>query len=321
MSFSEVTVDTFAPLAPLQTAVLFLVFNRPDTTAQVFEAIRKAKPPRLYVAADGPRSDRAGEAEKVARVREMATAVDWPCEVKTLFREENLGCKKAVEQAVTWFFAEEEEGIILEDDCLPKNSFFYFAEQLLHYYSNDESVLLISGTNHLGKSIRNGESYFFGYGDIWGWAAWRRSWDLYDGDLKILNNKMALNNAKLFCKSSSWVFSSVFRGCQEVKQGRTSSWAYPWALSRLASNGLSVVPAVNLITNIGFGNDATHTTSISQYGKLRAYEIDFPLVHPSKKDVNLSYYRRRKYIETRDKIFRLLSMRWLLRRLKRTNSI
>ena len=122
--------DEFTPPAPLQTAVLFLVFNRPDTTAQVFEAIRQAKPPRLYVAADGPRVNREGEAERVARVREIATAVDWPCEVKTLFREENLGCKYAVSGGITWFFEHEEQGIILEDDCLPSQSFFWFLRNI-----------------------------------------------------------------------------------------------------------------------------------------------------------------------------------------------
>ena len=110
----------------LKTAVLFLVFNRPDTTRQVFEAIRQAKPPRLYVAADGPREGKLGEVERVKEVRTIATAVDWPCEVKTLFRDKNLGCKKGVSSAITWFFEQEKQGIILEDDCLPHLDFFSF---------------------------------------------------------------------------------------------------------------------------------------------------------------------------------------------------
>ena len=125
---------------PLQTAVLFLVFNRPDTTAQVFEVIRQARPPRLYIAADGARPNRADEPELIARVREIATAVDWPCEVRTLFREENLGCKHAVSGGITWFFEHEEQGIILEDDCLPSQSFFWFCEELLEKYKDDKRV-------------------------------------------------------------------------------------------------------------------------------------------------------------------------------------
>ncbi len=125
---------TLTLTAPLKTAVLFLVFNRPDTTAQVFDAIRKARPPRLYVAADGPRANREGEAEKVAKVREIATAVDWPCEVRTLFRDANLGCKRAVSGALDWFFGEEEAGMVLEDDCLPHPDFFRFCDALLERY-------------------------------------------------------------------------------------------------------------------------------------------------------------------------------------------
>lgn len=130
----------FKPSAPLKTAVLFLVFNRPDTTARVFEAIRQAKPPRLYVAADGPRANREGEVKKCAKVREIATAVDWPCEVKALFREKNFGCKYAVSGGITWFFEHEEQGIILEDDCLPHLDFFTFCESLLDRYADDERV-------------------------------------------------------------------------------------------------------------------------------------------------------------------------------------
>jgi len=147
--------STFTPPAPLQTSVLFLVFNRPDTTAQVFEAIRKAQPPRLYVAADGPRLDRVGEAEKVAKVREIATAVDWPCELKTLFRETNLGCKYAVSGAITWFFKHEEQGIILEDDCLPSQSFFGFVR---NYLKNSKMITVfrrfVAGLKMLKSTIQ-----------------------------------------------------------------------------------------------------------------------------------------------------------------------
>ena len=309
--------DEFIPPAPLQTAVLFLVFNRPDTTARVFEAIRKAKPPRLYVAADGPRANREGEAERVTRVREIATAVDWPCEVKTLFREENLGCKYAVSGAITWFFEQEEQGIILEDDCLPKISFFYFAEQLLFHYADDEQVVMISGTNHLGKSGSNKDSYFFGFGDIWGWAAWRRSWKLYDGHLEILSNEKSLNKLKSICDLTPWVFSNLLSGCQKVKQGKLSSWGYPWAISRIAAGGLSIVPSVNLIQNIGFGDDATHTKSIEQQDKPHCYEINFPLMHPVKKGIDFQHYKERRWNERRQLIIRILSLKWLGRRVNR----
>jgi hypothetical protein len=135
-----VTSESFTPQAPLQTAVLFLVFNRPDTTRQVFEAIRQARPPRLYVAADGARVGKLGEAERVDQVRKIAIDVDWPCQVKTLFRDKNLGCKKAVSSGIDWFFDNEEQGIILEDDCLPSQSFFWYCEDLLNKFKNYTSV-------------------------------------------------------------------------------------------------------------------------------------------------------------------------------------
>ena len=152
----------FIPPYPLKTAVLFLIFNRLDTTKQVFEEIRKAKPPRLYIAADGPRENKEGEKEKVGAVRKYVLEnIDWNCEVKTLFRDKNLGCGKAVSQAITWFFENEEMGIILEDDCLPSQSFFWFCEKLLKKYNKEKRIMLITGTSYLFNEIERKEDYFF----------------------------------------------------------------------------------------------------------------------------------------------------------------
>ncbi len=165
----------------MQSPILLLVFNRPDTTRQVFETIRAARPPRLYVAADGPRPGRAGEAERCAEVRELTTQIDWPCELKTLFRNENLGCKIGVSSAIDWFFQNEPEGIILEDDVVPLPSFFLYCDVLLDRYRNDIRVGVISGSNLVSNHLMLEESYFFSrYNHIWGWASWRRAWDHYD---------------------------------------------------------------------------------------------------------------------------------------------
>jgi len=261
MSFSEVTVDTFTPPSPLETAVLFLVFNRPDTTAQVFEAIRKAKPPRLYVASDGPRSDRAGEAEKVARVREIATAVDWPCEVRTLFREENLGCKKAVSGAITWFFEQEEQGIILEDDCLPHLDFFYFCETLLERHRDTEKVWVITGNNFQNGQKRGQASYYFShYNHCWGWATWRHSWRHYQGNIPFWpewkSSRAWMQKYPDRVERRYWrkIFDKVYAD-------QINSWAYPWTACVWYHCGLTATPNVNLVSNIGFGSEATHTTS------------------------------------------------------------
>ena len=182
---------SFIAPQPLATAVLFLVFNRLDTTKKVFNAIKQAKPPRLYIASDGARSNKEGEYEKVQIVRDyIIKNIDWECEIYTLFRKENLGCKYAVSGAITWFFETEEQGIILEDDCLPSHSFFWYCESLLNRYKNDDSVYLISGDSRASESFGMVEDYAFcKYPMIWGWASWKRVWDNYDLELKDWPNQ------------------------------------------------------------------------------------------------------------------------------------
>jgi hypothetical protein len=245
----------------LQTAVLFLVFNRPHTTTQVFEAIRKAKPPRLYVAADGPRVNREGEAEMCGRVRAIATAVDWPCEVKTMFRGKNLGCKHAISGGITWFFEHEEQGIILEDDCLPHPDFFTFCETLLDRYATNDRVSVITGNNFQNGRQRGGASYYFSkYNHCWGWASWRRAWQHYQGDMPFWPE---------WSQSDAWrkqtpdpverhYWRKIF---ERVRAGQIDSWAYPWTASVWYQDGLTASPNVNLVSNIGFGPDSTHTSS------------------------------------------------------------
>jgi len=249
----------FMPPSSLQTAVLFVVFNRPDTTARVFAAIRQARPPRLYVAADGPRETREGEAKRVARVRQIATAVDWPCEVFTLFREKNLGCKHAVSEAITWFFRKEDQGIILEDDCLPHPDFFSFCESLLIRYANDERVYAITGDNFQNGLKRGDGSYYFSrYNHVWGWASWRRAWQRYDINLSFWPE---------WKRSAQWFSElpdSVERRYWEKTFDRMhaqeiDTWDYQWTASIWHHGGLTATPNVNLVSNIGFGRDATHT--------------------------------------------------------------
>ena len=246
---------------PLQTAVLFLVFNRPTTTAQVFDAIRKAKPLRLYVAADGPRADRADEAEKVAKVREIATEVDWPCEVKTLFREENLGCKRSVSGGINWFFEHEEQGIILEDDCLPHLDFFTFCETLLDRYASDHRVWVITGDNFQNGVQRGDASYYFSrYNHVWGWASWRRAWQKADMEIKFWPEwKTSAEWAAFWADSVArnyWekIFDRIYRA-------EIDTWDYPWTASVWYHGGLTATPNANLVSNIGFGPDATHTVN------------------------------------------------------------
>ena len=281
--------SSFIPPAPLQTAVLFLVFNRPDTTAQVFEAIRQAKPPRLYVAADGPRAGREGEAERVAKVREIATAVDWPCEVKTLFRTENVGCQHGPRQGIDWFFQHEEYGIILEDDCLPSQSFFWFCEAMLERFCGDESIMAVTGTN-ITRNLTFEADYFFSkYALMWGWASWRRAWAKYDPDLSdwgTLKKRKWLKSLKIGGLPFEYTWQRIFDRTTQLRDDATW-WDYQWIYTCWLHNGLTIAPAKNLIRNIGFSDDATHTFSNDPYrSNLIPVEIHFPLQHPTRLMVN-----------------------------------
>lgn len=249
--------SNFTAPAPLKTAVLFLVFNRPDTTAQVFKAIRQTRPPRLYVAGDGARDGLEGEAEYVAEVRNIATAVDWPCEVKTLFREKNLGCKSAVSSAINWFFEYEEQGIILEDDCLPSQSFFWYCEELLNSYEKEERVCSISGSlRKLNKIDGDNEIYKSRFFNMWGWATWRRQWEMYDVNY-FVNNEFDEGVYNIFYdKKVKCYWRRIFNG---MKNHKTDTWDYQMFFLAFSRLQYTIYPKYNMVKNIGFGNKATHT--------------------------------------------------------------
>ncbi|WP_194943043.1 nucleotide-diphospho-sugar transferase [Limnohabitans sp. 2KL-27] len=263
------TSEIFIPVAPLQTAVLFLVFNRPDTTKQVFKAIRQAKPPRLYVAADGPRANREGEAERVTQVREIATAVDWPCEVKTLFRDENLGCKKSVSSGINWFFENENQGIILEDDCLPVQSFFWFCEKILNKYANDTRIMMATGTNYLlDIQKQTGAEFIFSrHYSIWGWATWKRAWESYEVD--ILDYESDDHKYISLNKHDEKFHQNLIKAS---KSKNIDTWDYQWSLNCCFNYGLCATPTVNLVSNIG--TIGAHADGATENNFMPTKEID-----------------------------------------------
>lgn len=242
--------------------ILFLIFNRLDTTEQVFAEIRKQQPQKLYVAADGPRAHKEGEAERCQETRDFVmNHIDWDCEVHTLFRDENLGCRRAVSSAISWFFEQEEMGIVLEDDCLPDPSFFNYTSELLEKYQDDERVMMISGDNFLrGTKVNEASYYFARIPHIWGWASWRRAWQHYDVDMASFDKFKTLNVIKdLFSdpvEQAYWMTNFTKVGEQGM-----DTWDYQWVYTILSQNGLCATPAVNLISNIGFVAGATHTTN------------------------------------------------------------
>lgn len=253
--------------------VLFLVFNRPEPTFQVFEAIREARPDKLYIAADGPRSNRPGEAESCAQVRRVVDRVDWPCQVQTLFREQNVGCRRAVSEAITWFFESEEEGIILEDDCLPSPDFFRFCGEALAMHRDEPRVMHIGG--HVLLDAPGKEDLFFSrLVPIWGWATWRRAWNAYDSEMSRIDELDQLPLREWYGSQAT----NVRKAIRRIHDDKVDAWGARWALSVLVNDGLSVVPRSNLISNIGFGKDATHTKVDSHMANQPLGELSEALV-------------------------------------------
>ncbi len=266
--------------------VLFLIFNRPECTKETFEAIKRAKPKYLYVAADGPRAGKDGESILCEKTRSIVKEIDWDCEIKTLFRNENLGCGQAVSQAITWFFDNVEYGIILEDDCLPYPKFFVFCKNMLERYKDDDRIWEVCGTNlQCGKIRGDGSYYFSNYGSIWGWATWARAWKHYDFKMEkyeqFIKEKGIENIFKDKKQQKHWI--EVLNKSREI-----DTWDYQWLFTHWYYNGLCVVPNVNLIKNIGFNFDGTHTvhepfwyqSAISGGSKLGEIK------HPQKLEVN-----------------------------------
>jgi hypothetical protein len=262
------------------TPILFLVFNRPDLTARTFEEIRQAKPKRLFVAADGPREGVEGEDQRCQETRRVATAVDWDCQVKTLFRDCNLGCRDAVHSGIDWYFDHVERGIILEDDCLPDPTFFRYCEDLLDHYHNDERVMSITGQNlQFGRQRGNASYYFSCFAHIWGWASWRRAWQLnfparYPDYLDAVRDSGVLRGYLGEFAESSWINTLT-----EVLEGKVNTWDFPWLMTCWAHSGLTATPNVNLVSNIGFDGRGTHTQKANHLAEIPRLPIG-SITHP-----------------------------------------
>jgi len=265
----------------LATPVALFLFNRPETTVRVFEAIRAARPRRLLVVADGPRSDRVGEAERCAQARAVLERVDWPCQLSTDLAPANLGCRRRLASGLDWIFGQVEEAIVLEDDCLPHPSFFPYAEALLARYREDDRIGVIGGVNFQVHPLRERASYAFTrYPLIWGWASWRRAWRAYD---EKLTRWPALRQAGwltdvLGDEHAQRHWTSIF---DRVHRGEIGTWDYQLTLMLWAENQLSILPARNLVSNIGFTGDGTHLSDSGHWlANLPALELPLPLVHP-----------------------------------------
>ncbi len=265
----------------LSTPIALLIFNRPQLTARVLDIVRQVRPATLLVVADGPRSNHPGEAALCQQTREIIEQVDWPCEILRHYSDENLGCRQRVASGLDWVFSQVERAIVLEDDCLPDLSFFQFCDEMLDRYCDDERVMAISGDNFQGDRLVTDDSYYFSrYPHIWGWATWRRAWQHYDlamSDWPALRDRGWLLKL-LRDNASAQYWTNIFQGSYEG----FDTWDYAWVFACWRRGGLTILPARNLVSNAGFGEQATHTKGDSPLANLPAETLAFPLRHPSR---------------------------------------
>jgi hypothetical protein len=264
-----------------KTPIVFIIFKRRETAEKVFAAIRQAKPSKLFVIADGPRLEIPDEAEKCAATRSIIEHIDWKCEVIKKYSQTNLGCAKNISSGLDWVFSQVEEAIILEDDCIPHPTFFRFCQELLIKYRHDNRVASISGQNVQFDRRRTNYSYYFSrYSHCWGWATWRRGWQNFDFQMKLWSEVKEKNlltdilDDKKAVKTWNYIFQSTL-------ERKLDSWAIRWMFACWLHNHLSIISNVNLISNIGFGEEGTNCESkISQYANMSIETMLFPLKHP-----------------------------------------
>jgi hypothetical protein len=264
-----------------ETPVAMIVFNRPDTTARVFEVVRAARPRRLLVVADAPRRDRPGEEERCAAVRAIFDRVDWPCAVERCFSEENLGCRRRVSSGLDWIFSRCEEAIVLEDDCVPHPTFFPYCEALLAHWRDEPRVMAITGDNFQRGQLRGEGSYYFSHiPHVWGWASWRRAWAQYDVSLRSWPERRGSRwlEELLGSRRAAAHWTQIF---DDTHAGKIDTWDHQWLYTMWERDGLVATPNVNLVSNIGGGPGAAHTTNAADpLLNLPVHPIELPLRHP-----------------------------------------
>lgn len=261
--------------------ILFVIFRRKDVTMRTFAAIKAAQPAKLYIACDGARETVSGEQELVEATRQaVENAIDWPCEVHRRYQDHNQGCAKAVSSAISWMFETEEMGIILEDDCVAKPSFFKFVREMLHRYKDDQRIGMVAGTNLVSSKVTMPDSYCFSkYKACWGWATWKRAWSNFQLDMPWRDSdyyqSVIANNGFRAKDKNYWKYRLNL-----IDANYVSSWDWPWYFCLAAQNQLCIFSSKDLIVNIGFDAEATHTSFFNLPKYKDEGELSFPLRHP-----------------------------------------
>jgi len=267
-------------MTDFETPVLLLIFNRPRKTQYLIDALEKVRPKHIFIMADGPRKTVLTDQQDCKSARDIATHIPWECEVHTNFLEDNIGCDQAVPLGIDWFFENVEEGIILEDDCIPDPTFFSFCEELLEHYRSNKRVMHISGNNFQnGQTYGDGSYYFSLYSHSWGWATWKRAWTKFHPAVSNLVNYKKENRVATLPLSAPaqkfWMKQYLYR----------QNWDSLWQYTIWYENGASILPNKNLVTNIGFDNEATHTRHDDTLANLHANAIA-EIHHPSSLEIN-----------------------------------
>jgi hypothetical protein len=262
----------------LSTPVALFIYNRPETTERVFEQIAEAEPPEFYVVADGPKNETDADQCLAARNK---ISVDWECDYWTNYADENLGLRERLSSGLDWVFDNTDRAIILEDDTLPHPDFFGFCEEILDEYEDDDRIMHVTGTNMVEEWRADSCDYFFSFlGGIWGWATWRDAWQEYDREMSTWEEigpeclQQVLHDREI----SRW----LTRNYQETHDGAIDTWDHQWDYSKIRNHGLSVIPSRNLVSNIGFGESATHTVNKDdERAAMSTFNCEFPIDHPT----------------------------------------
>lgn len=265
----------------LNTPVAFFVYNRPSLTERVFKRISLSQPKTLFIIADGPKKGDSEDFQLCQKTRQIVERIDWNCDIHKYYSHVNMGCNNRIISGLNLLFQQVDRAIILEDDCIPDLSFFKFCEELLNYYDNDLRIMMITGNNPLGEWKEEFASYHFSnFGGVWGWATWKRAWDLFEVSKNLWkkpNSRDCITNVLVDEKHAQHRLTK----CSESINSRVGTWDYVWSFARILNSGLTIFPSKNLISNIGFSIKATHTTNVySSRANESIYSIKFPLIHP-----------------------------------------
>jgi hypothetical protein len=265
----------------LRTPVALLIFSRPESTRQLVQAILRARPPKVLVFGDAPRPDHPEDIALVAASRAIIEEACWECEVLTNYAEINLGTKYRPATGLDWVFENVERAIFFEDDCLPHPTFFRFCDELLERYVDHEQVMMISGNNYMECQLTTDSYLFSHYVGIWGWATWRRAWQHYDVEISRWPTLRETDFLRSVLSNKQEV--AFWTHCfDRICSGESRTWDHQWQFACWLRQGLSVMPTVNLCTNIGFGPTAQHYTDFHpKLSNAATGEMVFPLKHPS----------------------------------------